>query len=90
MLHSPRNVFLGLALDKLNINDAAELAYTTATKLKDNERTAWQGLINLYEKQGNKKLGSYGDVVAKLGQIFAVTYVCHMLLFWEVPLTLAS
>jgi superkiller protein 3 len=77
-LNTTRNVFLGLALDKLNINDEAELAYNTAAKLKENDRTAWQGLINLYEKQGNRKLDSYGGAAVKLGQIYAAAYViCH-------------
>ncbi|KAL1958948.1 hypothetical protein VTO42DRAFT_3501 [Malbranchea cinnamomea] len=71
----PRNyhghVFLGLALDKLSRYDESERAYQTATKIKDNDRTAWQGLISLYETQGPKKLDSYGSAVTKLCQIFA-------------------
>lgn len=75
-LSSPsRNVFLGLANDKLNQNDDSEQAYLAATRIKDSDRTAWQGLISLYEKQGSAKLDAYGVVVLKLGQIFADRYV---------------
>ncbi|KKA20304.1 Translation repressor/antiviral protein Ski3 [Rasamsonia emersonii CBS 393.64] len=42
------NVFLGLAQDKLGKPDQAEKAYVAATRIKDNDKTAWQGLINLY------------------------------------------
>ena len=70
-----RNVFLGLAQDKLNKNSDAEKAYLAATRAKENDRTAWQGLISLYEKQGGHKLDDYRDAVLKLGQIFAEEYV---------------
>ena len=66
-----RHVFLGLALDKLKLYDEAEQAYQTATKIKDNDRTAWQGLLNLYESQGSSKLDNYGSTVIRLCQIFA-------------------
>ena len=77
------NVFLGLALDKLNRNDGAESAYLAAARIKDNDKTAWQGLINLYEKQGTHKLNSYHEAVLKLGQILADAYatVSYPLLF---------
>ncbi|EPS26932.1 hypothetical protein PDE_01872 [Penicillium oxalicum 114-2] len=65
------NVFLGLANDRLNEFAASEQAYLAATKIKQSDRTAWQGLINLYEKQGGSKLDAYHDAVLKLGQIFA-------------------
>ena len=64
-------VFLGLANEKLNSNDRAEQAYLAATRIKANERTAWQGLISLYEKQGSQKLDAYRNAVLSLGQIFA-------------------
>lgn len=70
-----RNVFLGLAQDKLNKNSEAEKAYLSATRVKDNDRTAWQGLINLYEKQGGHKLDVYRDAAVKLALIFAEEYV---------------
>ncbi|KAJ5820130.1 antiviral protein (Ski3) [Penicillium riverlandense] len=65
------NVFLGLAYDKLNRNDDSERAYLTATRIKPGDRTAWQGLISLCEKQGSHKLDAYREVVLRLGQIFA-------------------
>lgn len=64
-------MFLGLANDKLNLNDASEQAYLAATRIKDDDRTAWQGLVSLYEKQGSAKLDAYRNVVLKLGQILA-------------------
>lgn len=68
-------MFLGLALDRLNKNSDAEKAYLAAIRLKDNDKTAWQGLISLYEKQGSHKLDPYRDAVLKLGQIHAEAYV---------------
>ncbi|QKX57384.1 uncharacterized protein TRUGW13939_04496 [Talaromyces rugulosus] len=65
------HVFLGLAQDKLEKSDEAEKAYLAATRIKDNDKTAWQGLVNLYEKQGNKKLDEYQAATLKLGEIFA-------------------
>ncbi|KAL4870777.1 hypothetical protein BDV12DRAFT_43928 [Aspergillus spectabilis] len=65
------NVFLGLAHDKLNNYNEAEKAYLAATRIKSDDKTGWQGLISLYEKQGNQKLEQYLDVVLKLGQVFA-------------------
>lgn len=70
-----RNVFLGLAQDKLNKNADAEQAYLGATRVKDNDKTAWQGLVSLYEKQGSHKLEPYRQVVLRLGEIFAEAYV---------------
>ncbi|PLB52740.1 putative translation repressor/antiviral protein Ski3 [Aspergillus steynii IBT 23096] len=65
------NVFLGLALDRLNQTQDAEKAYLAATRVKEGEKTAWQGLISVYEKQGSLKLDSYREAVLNLGQIFA-------------------
>ncbi|RHZ51919.1 SKI complex subunit tetratricopeptide repeat protein SKI3 [Aspergillus thermomutatus] len=65
------NVFLGLALDKLNKNEESERAYLAATRAKADDKTAWQGLINLYEKQGGFKLDAYHEAALRLGQIFA-------------------
>ena len=73
-----RNVFAGLANDKLNRLEEAEKAYLAATRIKDNDRTAWQGLISLYEKQGSQKLDSYHEAVIKLGKIFADKYVSFL------------
>lgn len=69
-----RNVFLGLAQDKLNNNDDAEKAYLAAIRAKDNDRTAWQGLINLYEKQGENKLDAYRNAAIKLALLFGEEY----------------
>lgn len=65
---------MGLAQDRLNKNSDAEKAYLAAIRLKDNDKTAWQGLISLYEKQGSYKLDPYRDAVLKLGQILAEAY----------------
>lgn len=66
---------MGLAQDKLGNAALAEKSYLAATRIKHNEKTAWQGLVNLYEKQGGQKIEEYRDVVLKLGQIFADAYV---------------
>ncbi|KAJ5115907.1 hypothetical protein N7456_000255 [Penicillium angulare] len=65
------HVFLGLANDKLNKVDESEAAYLAATQLKSADRTAWQGLISLYERQGSQRLGSYRQAVLNYGQILA-------------------
>ena len=80
-LENSRNVFLGLAEDKLNNNDEAESAYNTAAGVKGDDRTVWQGLISLYEKQGDKMLDRYNEVVVKLGHIFATACVLAFPLF---------
>lgn len=68
---------MGLALDRLNKNSEAEKAYLAAIRVKDDDKTAWQGLINLYDKQGSYKLDSYRDAVLKIGQILAEAYACN-------------
>uniref|UniRef100_A0A093VJB8 Superkiller protein 3 n=1 Tax=Talaromyces marneffei PM1 TaxID=1077442 RepID=A0A093VJB8_TALMA len=65
------HVFLGLAQDKLGKPDEAESSYLAASRIKDKDKTAWQGLITLYEKQGSNKLDAYHDVALRLGQILA-------------------
>ncbi|PGH11688.1 hypothetical protein AJ79_04711 [Helicocarpus griseus UAMH5409] len=65
------NVFLGLALFKLNNIEGAEASYRKATTIKDDDRTAWQGLVSLYEKQGGKYLDQYHEAVTRLCQILA-------------------
>lgn len=72
-------MFLGLALDKLNKNEESERAYLAAARAKADDKTAWQGLINLYEKQGGFKLDAYHEAALRLGQIFAEVYV----LYWK-------
>lgn len=78
MIFPFRNVFLGLALDKLNNNDDAEKAYLAATRAKEGDKTAWQGLVGLYEKQGADKLEAYREAVINLCQIFAEAYVSEL------------
>jgi superkiller protein 3 len=75
-----RHIFLGLAHDKLGKPDEAELSYLAASRIKDKDKTAWQGLITLYEKQGSNKLDAYRDVTVKLGQILAEKYACYPIL----------
>lgn len=65
---------MGLALDRLNKNSESEKAYRAAIRVKDNDKTAWQGLINLFEKQGSYKLDPYREAVLKLGEIHAEAY----------------
>ncbi|OJJ48634.1 hypothetical protein ASPZODRAFT_61521 [Penicilliopsis zonata CBS 506.65] len=65
------NVFLGLALDKLNRIEESEKAYLAATRLNENDRTAWQGLVKVYERQGGQKLEDYRTAVLRLAHIFA-------------------
>ncbi|KAK7960311.1 tetratricopeptide [Apiospora saccharicola] len=64
-------VFLAFALDKKNKLADAEKAYETATTLKPSDTQAWQGLIKLYEKQGDTKLPQYKQAAPKLAAIFA-------------------
>lgn len=70
----PRNyialTFLAFALDKKDHLEEAEKTYDTATKLKPTESTAWRGLIQLYEKQGNKKLSAYQNAAVRLAEVF--------------------
>ncbi|EEH10786.1 superkiller protein [Histoplasma capsulatum G186AR] len=67
------HLFLGLALDNLNDFRGAETSYLTATAIKDDDRTAWQGLLTLYEKQDGKYLDQYRKAVTRLCQILAAT-----------------
>lgn len=64
-------VFLAFALDRKNKLVDAEKAYATATSLKPSDAQAWQGLIKLYEKQGDTKLPQYKQAAPKLAAIFA-------------------
>lgn len=63
-------MFLGLALEKQNLNDESERAYRTATKSKPNEALAWQGLITLYEKQMGTKVDEYHEAAVNLAEIY--------------------
>ncbi|KAJ5725876.1 TPR-like protein [Penicillium malachiteum] len=65
------NLYLGVATDRLNKLEESEAAYLAATRIKPTERTPWQGLIVLYEKQGNQKLDAYHTAVLSYGQTLA-------------------
>ena len=65
-----RFIFLGFALSKQSKPAEAEKAYEAATKVKDSEPQAWQGLIQLYEKQGSEKLGAYQTAALRLAEIY--------------------
>ncbi|KAI9823501.1 MAG: Superkiller protein 3 [Phylliscum demangeonii] len=64
------NVFLGLALDKLDRPDEAARAYHAATKNRRKEPLAWQGLLNLLEKQGQHGIRPYHDAATQLAEIY--------------------
>ena len=64
------NVFLGLALDKQNENEASEVAYKAAIDVKGRDALAWQGLVALYEKQTGNKLDDYHDAALCLAEIY--------------------
>ena len=73
VLHSdPKNyhaqVFRGLALEKQNDYDASETAYMAATKIKEKDLLAWQGLVSLFEKQAGKKLDQYHDAALRVAE----------------------
>lgn len=65
-----RLIFLGFALDKQAKYAEAETAYDAATKIKDSDPQAWQGLIQLYEKQGGDTLSRYQVAALKLAEIY--------------------
>ena len=44
--------------------------YTTAVKIKSNEALAWQGLVSLCEKQGDKALQQYHNAAFNLAKIY--------------------
>ncbi|KAI9723608.1 MAG: hypothetical protein M1812_000908 [Candelaria pacifica] len=64
------NVFLGLALGKQGKYDEAATAYIKATNVKRNEALAWQGLIDLYEKQGGKQVDAYRVAAVELAEFY--------------------
>ncbi|KAH7369699.1 hypothetical protein BKA65DRAFT_416744 [Rhexocercosporidium sp. MPI-PUGE-AT-0058] len=63
-------IFLGFAFAKQNKLADAEKAYDAATKIKDSEPQAWQGLIQLYEKGGGEKVTSYQTAALRLAEIY--------------------
>ncbi|KUJ14811.1 TPR-like protein [Mollisia scopiformis] len=64
------SIFLGFALAKQNKYPEAEKAYEGATKIKDRDPQAWQGLIQLHEKQGSDKVELYQVAALKLAEIY--------------------
>jgi superkiller protein 3 len=65
-----RFLFLGFALDKQAKYEEAEQAYEAATKIKGSDPQAWQGIIQVYEKQGSNKLSQYQVAALKLAEIY--------------------
>lgn len=63
----------------MNKAEEAEQAYLAATRIKDSDKTAWQGLVALYEKQGNYKLDAWHEAALRLAQIFADGYFLYFL-----------
>jgi superkiller protein 3 len=61
---------LGFALGKQYNFTEAEKAYDAATRLKDSDPQAWQGLIQLYEKQGSEKVAAYQVAALRLAEIY--------------------
>lgn len=66
----PRNIFLGFAYSKQSKYPEAEEAFDAAARIKEGEPHAWQGLIQLYEKQGGAKVGQYQIAALRLAQIY--------------------
>ncbi|TGO64961.1 hypothetical protein BOTNAR_0082g00030 [Botryotinia narcissicola] len=64
------NIFLGFAYSKQAKYSEAEKAYDAATKIKEGEPQAWQGLIQLYEKQGGSRVEQYQTAALQLAQIY--------------------
>ncbi|PQE32365.1 hypothetical protein CJF32_00001107 [Rutstroemia sp. NJR-2017a WRK4] len=64
------NIFLGFAFSKQSKYAEAEAAYEAATKIKEGEPQAWQGLIQVYEKQSGNKLSQYQTAALRLAQIY--------------------
>ena len=64
------NVFFGLSLEKQEKNGESEKAYKVAAASKGSDPLAWQGLITLYEKQGNKKIDDYRIAALHLAEYY--------------------
>ena len=61
-------LLLGRARDLLNQYDHAERAYNAATRIKPKDPLAWQGLVTLFEKQGQTKLDGYRNAAIRLAE----------------------
>lgn len=65
------HILLAYALDKKGRLEEAENTYLAATKLKPEEKEAWQGLVKLYPSlDTNKKFKQHQEAVLKLAEIF--------------------
>jgi superkiller protein 3 len=61
---------LGFANSKLSRYDEAENAFKSATNIKSSDPQGWQGLIQIYEKQGGDKVGLYQEAALSLATIY--------------------
>ncbi|KAL3426141.1 tetratricopeptide [Phlyctema vagabunda] len=64
------NLLLGFAFDKQSKYAEAENAYSAATKIKDTDPQAWQGLVKTYLEQGPEKIASYQAAALRLAEIY--------------------
>ncbi|ERT02731.1 superkiller protein 3 [Sporothrix schenckii 1099-18] len=63
-------IFLGFALDKAGKLDEAVPVYEEATRVKPADPQGWQGLIQVYEKQGAAAIPKYKEAALQLSLIF--------------------
>ncbi|KAG9230261.1 putative Superkiller protein 3 [Amylocarpus encephaloides] len=63
-------LFLGYAKSKRGDYAEAETAYDSATKLKNGDPQGWQGLIQIYEKQGGEVVDRYQTAASNLAEIY--------------------
>ncbi|CAK7266032.1 Superkiller protein 3 [Sporothrix epigloea] len=63
-------IFLGFALDKSNRLDEAVPVYEEATRLKPGDAQGWQGLIQVFEKQGAASITKYKEAALQLALVF--------------------
>ncbi|EHK97772.1 putative Superkiller protein 3 [Glarea lozoyensis 74030] len=71
------NLLLGFALNKQGDYVQAEKAYDAATKLKRDDPNPWQGLIQLYERQGSPAVGKYQIAALQLAELYQKTEEKH-------------
>jgi len=65
------NFYQGFAFDGLTRYNEAEQAYSTATKIKEDDLRAWIGLTQLFQKQSGGKLDQYQQAALKLAELYA-------------------
>ncbi|CAK7208833.1 Superkiller protein 3 [Sporothrix curviconia] len=63
-------IFLGFALDKSGKLDEAVPVYEEATRAKPGDAQGWQGLIQIYEKQGAASIPKYKEAALQLALVF--------------------